>query len=307
MQINLSLKKMKNLLIVPIIVCLSFFNALSQQSLKISKHGDTIIHFRVDTLKPKKRLGTPYNSDGATVNRFSKYFVNDVIKPGDQNHSIYRSYIQKANSSKEEAINKITIRVKKDPSLLKWTKLKDVNELKNCQLKVLPIYYLTHNVVSYSDERSFVNFFTLDTGRLNYQLMNKNKMVGVVTYHNGFAGFKNFNTADSLSYYQILSMHKTPFAFIRRIYDPESLANAPYDSFGYVSGGHLVFAICQQSNYEIRTPSGKFVKKELSKDSKLQSAESYYLGSDSTFATLPDIIKNGDKMLKYKEKLNPKN
>jgi hypothetical protein len=298
---------MKTILITPLIVCLAFFDALSQQSLKISKHGDTIIHFRVDTLKPKDRLGTSFIPDQETLNRFSKHFVKDVVKPGDLNHSLYKHYVEKADNLKGEAMAKLLVRIKKDPSLLRWTKLKNVDELKNCQLQVLPMYYLTHNVATYSNENSLINFFTLDTGRLYYRLMNKNKIIGVATYQKGFVGFKNFNTSDSLSYYQVISMHKEPLAFMRRIYDEEGLANAPYDTFGYVNGGHVIFAICQQSNYEIRTSTGMLVKKELHKDSKIQSAESYYLGSDSTYATLPDIIKNGNKVLKYKEKSNPKN
>jgi hypothetical protein len=295
----------KNKLVMSIIFAFISLNANSQQKKK-SNDKENIEQLRVDTtnsLKGRKKYIRQQN----VIDSFSPLFVKDIAQPGDVNHGKYKQYIIKGNALSEKTKVNLLQKFKKHPENIRKLNLMNADELRECKLIVFPVYYLTHNIALYNNESSLSPFFNLDTNIVTYRVMKNNRLLGMVKYQNGESFLRVFTASDSLSYSKIVSMHKEPLAFIKEVLDEQGRSNAQVSAFGYVSNEHIIFVSFNESNY-VQYNVGNSVGKPIHvKECKIKNAESYYLGSDSTYANLPTIIDNGNKVLKFRAKSNIKN
>jgi hypothetical protein len=115
---------------------------------------------------------------------------------------------------------------------------------------------------------------------------------------------ENFGSGDSLSYLKIIAMHKEPVKFMTGIHGGAQ-SNDQY--WGYISKGHIIFVKCVEYDAIEQSSGSTVTKKVYIKTCKIETAEAFYLGSDSTSGYLPYAIKGGDHYLKSKEKLKNKN
>ena len=296
---------MKAFSLIFISTLLVFSEAFGQHSAKTTMHGDTVINFRMDTSKTKNKLSNKYTPDPEAVKSFKDHFVKNMVSPGNTNHALYKAYISKGAALIPQVKIKLSERVKEDPSVLTFTKVHSASELTSCKIEMLPVYYLTHNVVSYTDDKKFSDYFNLDTAIQYYCLTKNNAPVGLIYYVGNRVRFKVFSTGDSLSYQQIASLRKQPVGFILSIYDAANLSNVRIDCFGYFNGREVIFALCQQGVYTMKE-RGKPDKRVINKTCELKSADSFYIGSDSTSSPLPQFINGANKFLKLQQKNNTK-
>jgi hypothetical protein len=269
---------------------------------------DTLVKNNVDTVNDIKHRH-PYIPQQEIVNSFSGHYVKDIAQPGNTNHHLYKEYVARDNSLMQAAKTGLLDYLKKYPNEFSdgSLKLKNTNEINNCKLIIMPVYYLTHNIASYNNEASLTPFFNLDTSAITYRLIKENKLVGIITYKKGKSYFEPFYLEDTLSYLKIIAMHKEPVKFKSNI-----LGGSPSNDtlWGYISKGHIVFVRCHEGDYIEHSTGSTVTKKVYIKTCKIETAEAFYLGSDSTSGYLPYAIKGGEHYLEYlksREKLKNKN
>lgn len=285
-------------------ICLLFAPVNAQQQSSKSQSSDTIVKIRVDTASDMKGR-RKYVRQQSIIDSFSPFFVKDMVRPGDLNHAGYKRYLVKGNNQLEKAKMGLLQKINKYPEYLAKLNLKNVDELKDCKLVVLPVYYLTYNIASYNNESNFSSFFNLDTTVVTYRLIRNNKLLGIIKYENGEIYLrKSFSTSDSLTYNKIIAMHKEPLGFISGILlDDMWRSNTPYINLGFMSNGHIIFVSCSEHNYTQFNVGSAVGKPVYIKQCKINNDEAYYLGSDSTSGTLLQIIKGEDRVLKFKHNL----
>jgi hypothetical protein len=241
---------------------------------------DTIINVKVDTIITNHR--NLYVRQQNIVDAYSSYFDKDIIHPGDFSHPVYKEHLMKANTLKQKVKAELLERVKNYPSQFAKLKLKNEEDFKNCELVVLPVYYLTPNVVSYNNELNLTPFFNLDTSCIIYRLVKNNQVIGIIGYKNGRSFLSHFDASDSLSYNQLIAMHQEPVAFITHIFSKKEHSNSNYTDLGYFSNGHIIFCMCYQGRSTEHWTGSTVTKQLFEKSIYIVSAEAYYLGSDST-------------------------
>jgi len=285
---------MKNLRIVFIIAFawFSITQVVAQTSITKTKRGDTTIEFRVDTSNNMIGLRKDYVRKEDVVNSFSKHFIAKTVPPGDKTSRAYKQFITKANGLAGNAKVQALKNLKDYPSRLAATELKNVDEINECTFLPIPVYYLTHNVASYTNETNLTSFFNLDTVNITYKITKNNRVFGIVQYQKGRCFFWHFLGFYSRGYRQILAMNREPLIFVKKIAEPTFLTTNQYDGFGYVSRGHIIFVTCAEGEYTTTEPGAKTNHVNYGKRYTLQSAEAFYLGSDSTLPSLNRIIKN---------------
>lgn len=312
---------MKSIWLILLLICLS--SSIKTASILPSLghiNTDTIINAKVDTIikmdvdtinNNAKRI--KYVRQQAIIDSFSSHFIRNIAQPGDVNNPLYKEYIIKANSLNQKAKADLLARFKKYPHQLDKLRLKNEDEINNSQLIALPVYYLTYNVSLYNNESTITSFFNLDTSFITYRMIKNDLVIGIIGYQDGHSYLRNFDTGDSLGYYQVISMHKEPVAFIRSILDKKALINVRYDTFGYISNGHIIFISCSQGDYiHYKSDSNGIMitTPVYIKECIIRNAESYFLGADSTLRTrnigmLQYIINSGYKLLNFRQKQQP--
>jgi hypothetical protein len=294
---------MKNLIII-LLSFISFGNVavFAQTSITKTKHGDTLIEYRVDTLNNFIGLKNHYKPSADAVQAFKSHFVSKTVSPGDKSNPVYKQYITRGNKLAENAKAQAILSLKNDPTRIASTELKNVDEISACSFIPIPVYFLTHNVVNYINETNMTSFFTLDTSNITYKIEKNKHVVGIMQYKKGRGFFWHFSGLYLREYHQILSMNKEPLIFVKRIAIPESLSTNEYGGFGYVGRGHIIFVNCAEGEYSMVGPGAKPGQLYYGKNYTLKSAEAFYLGSDSGMPNLDHYINNENGRLKKQPK-----
>ncbi|HEV8271827.1 MAG TPA: hypothetical protein VGQ04_11020 [Chitinophagaceae bacterium] len=210
---------------------------------------DTQKTYTYDTTITANSFPKGNKNDSAIVKFFNPYFVNDICEPGNTKHHAYQKFSSDAKRSSNDALIKLSqniqagdVKTKKEIE----ASLKDINNLKNCRLEQLMVYYLTPNVVLYDMSSNIKRFYNLDTTSITYIILKGNKIIGIMNYKKGKSIFKPFYDFDSLSYYQVLFLKKKPIALKNDFKLSEINVSGRYmDCFGHISKeNHLVLSQC---------------------------------------------------------------
>lgn len=266
---------------------------------------DTVKQSHIDTIQDSRHR-EHYLNEPDVIKIFSKHYVKDIAKPGDTNHRLYQQHSKKADAIQQKAFDDLVSKLKQYPKLAKVLKLRNADDIKGCKLKVLPVYYLTHNIAEYKNEPNLTPFFCLDTSQLTYTVQLGTKVIGILNFRKGESFVKKFTGSDSISYNHIIAMHKKPLAFIRNVFDEAARASIGFDNFGYISNGHIMFVFDSEGEYNQHNETDGSNKIVFIKQVTIKSAESYYLGSEYSHAMLPNIIKQGAHQLNSRERINKK-
>lgn len=256
--------------------------------------------YTYDTILKANSFPGGYKNDSSMIKFFSPYFTSDICEPGNTKHHTYQKFSSDAKRSANDALIKLSqtiqagdVKTKKEIE----ARLKNSNDLKNCRLEQVMVYYLTPNVVLYDTSSNIKRFYNLDTSNITYKILKGNKIIGIVNYKNGKSIFKSFYDFDSLSYYQVLFLKKKPIALKNDFNLSEiNVAGRYMDCFGYISKeNHLVLSQCQQGNYYSVKNGIQSKDQILKQECQTQIAEIYYLGSK--YPLLDQIIKKAHTRL----------
>ena len=294
-------KEMKKIELIIAFVITLFISDYTTAQITHLKHGDTIMELNIDTDYKSAPLHKNYQKDPKIVETFSKYMVQKIISPVDTNNQIYKNFITRGRQLSQTAKTELVKTINRFPPTLEFTKLKNVEEISKCSLVVLPMYYLTHNIVNYDNKTNLMAYFNLDTATVFYKLMMGNKVMGIIYIAKKRSFVTVFSTKDSLGYYQILRMHHTPIPFMLNIKDQNDVSIPHhFDSFGYISKGHIVLVYGGQGQVIQTNSKNSTTKIVENKYMRFTSAESFYLGSDSSVGNLSHFINNENKRLQAK-------
>ena len=243
---------------------------------------DTVLKFVYDTIaKPSypKINYLPYND----LSVIQKYFINDIIAPGDTMHPIYKKYIKASNDSIPTVMKSLKekmgrwLRFYPSAGGMRAKDLIDriggISEIEKCQIKPILNYKLTPNVVLYKTGENIKNYFNLDTTKFFYAIFKNNKLVGLlfkrkygdivltdcsVDYHIANYDFiKSVNKENESFFYVDMTIEK-PGANYQQMINMCCLIN-----------NHIVHSFCERLKMTNET------------DSKLKDGQSYYLKYNS--------------------------
>lgn len=216
-------------------------------SIKLPAFDSTIhsFHYRFDYLKQKE-----------LISFFAPFYDRTICEPGNDTHPVYKQYMEEGNKllskAKEECIKQLTNEETRQKKLR--GKVRDTDELQKCTFKLIPAYYLTYNVVSYSgeNEKQFKSFFNLDTACYHYLVIKDNVLIYTFKYQNGrYLGNAPLRTTDSLLYSYALLHGKEPVGVHTNLKRPQFRGS--YDILGYMENDQLILINCRQGQYfEVR-------------------------------------------------------
>lgn len=163
----------------------NYYKISSQNSIQ---NPDTSMISRIDlTVTKNKDYQINYKADTGYIKILQPYFVDNICKPGDISHPLYKQLEKRANGISKEMIikslNSSIQRHKETENVIK-EKLGNIENLNLCEFEFMPSYHLTPNVVKYKADELIDQYFHLDTSVLRYRMYFNKSIVSIITYEN---------------------------------------------------------------------------------------------------------------------------
>jgi len=219
---------------------------VSKEIASVKAKLDTVVNFRYDTVLDKNGYDFHYKKKPEIVAFFKPYFVENICEPGNTAHPLYKNFMTKGNNLKAEVMNKLHERLRKDSvTRSKIEKqLGNIQELKSCALLQIPVYYLSINVVEYTNGQNLKQYFHLDTVHCVYSVLKDTKLIALISYEPG----SSCQVYDkNLSYNTVIALGRSPIAIVNYIYIPKKgVSGGSLTYFGFLKDDHLVAANCAQ-------------------------------------------------------------
>jgi hypothetical protein len=246
----------------------------------------TIHENSLDTSRSLDEIKTSYQRDPEILNTLKPYFKKDICPPGDTKNPVYKAFMSKGKSMEGLVLDKLEARLRRDSNGVKeiTKRLGNINELKNCRVKQIPIYYLTANVAQYQKGESVTQYFTLDTTVYKFLVVKGGELITMAGNNKGMWRRYEVFPKDTLAYERLTQLGKEPIGFNLELNIDEY---GPYPShLGFMSGNRIIFADCVSRNYQRQLIGGaETIKQIFEEGCAIRSAEAY-LTDDKYFPTV---------------------
>ena len=248
-------------------------------------------------------VNTKYQLNQQILDTLKPYFVANLCKPGDTKHPAYIRFVNQGKNLEDQVIDSLLKRLPAHPA---WAneiskRLSAISELKSCEVKLIPVYYLTPNVAQYQKGQNIAKYFTLDTSSFKFTILKNNRLIAVVKYNSGFWQVYEQLPGDIPSYERVLSLNKDPIGFFTYIrIKPQGVS---ISNFGYLSADRAIVAECfnSQRAYSLDSEPG-IIHQKFDNGCTIQSAESYLTGPTSVPNILQLRLKTAyDYVLRYRD------
>lgn len=261
---------------------------------------DTVISKKYDTIPPGEGYNLAYEQDSSIVALFRPYFEKSICKPGDYNNPVYLNFMEKGAREASAVQARFENLLSRDTSLL-WRRTEGrIRNLENCRLRMLPVYYLSANVVLYKRGDNLTDFFTLDTTVLIYKVVRNNKVMALIESQGASVGARPYSPdGESLNYDYVQSLRKEPIAIDPRLQIPGiNTSHTFLKYFAYVKNDHLI--IVQYSKYDCEQVSGGYMGHPHIVGTKhVENLNVRWIEEEYKYSVNPIVNPNGRIDLKY--------
>jgi hypothetical protein len=264
----------------------------------------TIHENSLDTSRSLDEIKTSYQRDPEILNILKPYFNKDICPPGDTKNPVYKAFMSKGKSMEGLVLDKLEARLRRDSNGVKeiTKRLGNINELKNCQVKQIPMYYLTPNVAQYQKGESITQYYTLDTTVFKFLVVKDGKLITLVMKDEQF--WRRYDRApkDTLAYEKLMQLKKEPIGFDVFMYVGKYSASP--EQLGFMSGNRIIFADCVSRSYRRQLIGGpETITQIFEEGCAIQSAEAYFLEEKNHLPRLQSFLKATYDSLKRNETL----
>jgi len=237
---------------------------------------DTLLKSRTAPFIKQSSYSNNYIPSPEVINSFKPYFISNICPPGDMNHPLYKNFMKAGTDMESLVVSKLSERFKSNPDWVKQLerKIGKIDELKNCTIKHLPVYYLSPNVVQYKTGENIAQYYHLDTSSYKFAIVKDEKLIGIARRAGGFWRLLQLHPRDSVAYGRIVKLHQVPIAFKTNI--KIDLPTGLIDYFGYLQDTHIFFAKCTYGLINYKTTNDATIHSVFEDGCDFQRADAFF-------------------------------
>ena len=188
------------------------------------------------------------------IKQFKSLYDHNICTIGDHSNLKYIRFAQKADSLisivKSTLIKRagFDLRTKK---ALKYT-VGTKDDFDKCRLIVLPVYYLTYNILSYKIGQNIEQYFNLDTTAFVYCVKRDDNVIGIINYRES-AGL-NLVKVDSINKVEFKLLTHDLIGIKTDLALPKYRKNERVSHFGYFLNNKIFYV--ETLNWQVRRFTG---------------------------------------------------